>query len=188
VAVKLATLVTLWKGGEVLCGLKIELSAKSDEHRFFLGGDGFRGNRRSEPAVENLFEKGAPEGQRRDQNHKAWKSNGGGLTFEDRGKVNGIGLVHQIDPIGERADQCQKRAEDGNSCPKSGGSCDDEKAGDASKKVDEDVTAGKLIDKQSKGVEAEAREEAFPLEEPLFQTFRGLGVPSSEDHSECEFR
>ena len=186
--VKLATLVTLWKGREVLCGLEIELSAEGDEHRLFLGGDGFRGNWRSEPAVQNLFEKRAPEGESHDENQKAGKSNGGGLTFKEGGKVNGIGLVHEIDPIGERANQSQKRAEDGNSCPKSGGSCDDEKAGDASKKVDEDVTAGKLIDKQSKGVEAEAREEAFPLEEPLFQTFRGLGVPSSEDHSECEFR
>jgi hypothetical protein len=103
VTVKLTTLVTLWKGGEVLCGLKIKLSAKSDEHHFFLGGDGFRGNWRSEPAVESFFEKGSPEGQSHNENYKTGKSDGGGLTFEKGGKVNGVGLVHEINPIGERA-------------------------------------------------------------------------------------
>jgi len=188
VTVKLTTLVTLWKGGEVLCGLKIKLSAKSDEHCFFLGGDGLRGNWRSEPAVENLFEKRAPEGESRDENQKAGKSDGGGLTFEKGGKVNGVGLVHEIDPIRKRADQRQKRAEDGNFCPKSGGSCDDEKAGDTGQKIDEYVAAGKLVDKQSKGIEAKSREETSPVQKPLFQSFRVLGMPSSEDHSECEFR
>jgi hypothetical protein len=187
VSVKLATLVTLWKGREVLCGLEIELSTKGDEHHFFLGGDGFRGNWRSKPAVENFFEKGSPEGQRHNENHKTGKSDGGGLTLEKGCKVNGVGLVHEIDPIGERAHQSQKRAEDGNFQPKSGGSCDDEKASDAGQKIDEDVTTGKLVDKQSKWVEAQACEETSALQEPLLRSLRVLGVPSSEDHPECEF-
>jgi hypothetical protein len=94
VTVELATLMPLWKGGEVLRGLKIELSAKGDEHRFFLGGDGFGGNRGSHPSVKYFFEAPTPNSQPSGNEEKAWNRNPRRLILEVRGEVNGIGLMN----------------------------------------------------------------------------------------------
>ncbi len=111
---KLATLMTLWKGGEVLRGFEIELPAEGDEHRFFLGGDGFGGNRRSQPAGEYFFEASAPNSQSSGNEEKAWDGNPRRLILQGRGKVYGIGLVNQVDAVGKGACQGKTLAQVGN--------------------------------------------------------------------------
>ena len=70
--------------------------------------------------------------------------------------MNGVGLVDEIDAVGKGSCEGEGWAQMGNLSPKSRCASDDKKAGGASKEINRDVAAWKLIDEKSDWVEAKA--------------------------------
>ena len=101
--------------------------------------------------------------------------------------MNGVGLVDEIDAVGKGSCEGEGWAQIGNLSPKSRCASDDKKAGGASKEINRDVAAWKLVDEQSDGVEAKASEKATAMKEPVFKLVRISGVGTSENHAEGEF-
>ena len=100
--------------------------------------------------------------------------------------MNGVGLVDEIDAVGKGSCEGEGWAQIGNLSPKSRCASDDKKAGGASKEINRDVAAWKLVDEQSDGVEAKTSEKATAMKEPVFKLVWISGVGTSENHAEGE--
>ena len=56
-----------------------------------------------EPRVEEFFDQGAPKRKNDGEKKEGGDGDRGGFVFEEGGKVNGVGLVDEIDPVGKRS-------------------------------------------------------------------------------------